>query len=276
VKAAKDWGSVPEASEESVPERRPESAPEPASGSAAHPPRDVANGLAGLSASERSRIVREVLALYREGWFPMARTPRELARARRREPDAPEVQWVQPQERALIPLDERFHVPRRLAERVRSGRFVVTSDVAFSRVIRACGEPRPGREETWLHPEIVGIFGLLHEAGHAHSVEAWLKQASGELVLVGGMYGLAMGRVFAGESMFSRPELGGTDASKVCLVHLVRHLRSRGFAALDAQLENPHLAQFGLELARREEYLELLARESGVEVAWGWRGVATI
>jgi leucyl/phenylalanyl-tRNA--protein transferase len=237
---------------------------------------DAGDPLARLSHAERARITREALALYREGWFPMARTPRELARARRRDPDAAEVQWVQPQERALIPLDDRFHVPQRLADRVRSGRFIVTSDVAFSRVIRACGEPRPGREETWLHPEIVAIFELLHEAGHAHSVEAWRRQTSGELVLVGGMYGLAMGRVFAGESMFSRPELGGTDASKVCLVHLVRHLRARGFVALDAQLDNPHLAQFGLELMGREAYLELLARAGGEDVAWNWLGAKAV
>ena len=234
---------------------------------------DEFGDLSNVPAAERARIVREALALYRAGWFPMARTPRELAQARRRDPGAEVVQWVQPQERGVIPLDERFHVPRRLRDRVRSGRFVVTSDVAFGRVIRACGEPRPGREETWLHPEIVAIFELLHEAGHAHSIEAWVGREGGELVLVGGMYGLAMGRAFAGESMFSRPEHGGTDASKVCLVHLVEHLRARGFVLLDAQLDNPHLDQFGLELMAREQYLESLREHADSGIAWGWRGM---
>ena len=219
---------------------------------------DEFGDLSNVPAAERARIVREALALYRAGWFPMARTPRELAQARRRDPGAEVVQWVQPQERGVIPLDERFHVPRRLRDRVRSGRFVVTSDVAFGRVIRACGEPRPGREETWLHPEIVAIFELLHEAGHAHSIEAW---RAGELV--GGLYGVSLKSAFFGESMFTRVEVGGANASKLCLLELDRRLAAGGYQLLDSQEENAHMAQFGGVLVDYETYMAEL--ESAVE-----------
>lgn len=168
------------------------------------------------------------------------------------EPETGKTEWVQPQHRAVIPLDS-FHVPRRLADRVRSGKFIIRTDTDFEGVVRACAEERPGREGTWINDEIIGIFQLLHRAGHAHSVEAWLSTPAGD-VLVGGVYGLSIGAIFAGESMFSRPELGGTDASKVCLVHLVEHLRARGFVLLDAQLANPHTAQFGLREMLAEEY----------------------
>jgi len=218
----------------------------------------------------RNTLIAQLLSLYRDGWFPMARSLEELKEARATDPDASEVSWVQPDQRAIIPLDERFKVPTSLARRVRSGRFVVTSDVAFGRVIRACGEPQPEREETWLHPEIIALFELLHDAGHAHSVEAWLAKENGELVLVGGLYGLSLGRIFAGESMFSRPALGGTDASKVCLVHLVEHLRRRIFVLLDAQLENPHLDQFGLYTMQAEAYQQVLEQEAQRDVAWDW------
>lgn len=207
-------------------------------------------GVPELSADERVRL-DALLGMYRQGWFPM------------REPDGPEVRWVQPQRRAVIPLDERFHVPRNLRARVRAGRFEIGHDRAFGEVIRACAEPGEGREETWLAPEIIDAFELFHRAGVAHSVEARLGG-----VLVGGLYGVALGRVFAGESMFSRPGQGGTDASKVCLVHLVEHLRRRGFVLLDAQLANPHLEQFGAYEMPREEYLAILAEHGDERVAW--------
>jgi leucyl/phenylalanyl-tRNA--protein transferase len=205
------------------------------------------------------RIAERALQLYREGWFPM------------HDADARRTEWVQPHERALLPLDERFHVPRTLRARVRAHKFAITSDRAFGEVLRACGDRREGG--TWLHDDIAAMFELLHGLGHAHSVEAWLPgPREGEPpVLVGGLYGLALGRVFCGESMFSRPDLGGTDASKVCLVHLVEHLRACGFVMLDAQLDNPHLHQFGLYEVPSEQYLALM--RSHAEGPSPWRAI---
>lgn len=185
-----------------------------------------------------------ILAMYRRGWFPMARS----SRARH--------EWVQPEERCLIPLDSSFHVASSLRSCVRSERFEITADAAFEQVIRRCAEPAPGpRRQTWINAWIIEAFRTLHTAGHAHSIEAWRDG-----VLVGGLYGVALGACFGGESMFSRPQLGGRDASKVCLVHLVHHLRRRGFELLDAQIENPHLAQFGAFEIPRAEYLSRLER----------------
>jgi leucyl/phenylalanyl-tRNA--protein transferase len=197
-------------------------------------------------------MIEQALELYLQGFFPMAREGRiESARARA-------IEWIQPRTRGLLPLDERFHVPRSLARVLHRRVFEVTSDEAFGRVIRECAKSAPGRETTWLEPRIITLFDALHAAGHAHSVEAW-RVHEGERTLVGGTYGLALGRAWCGESMFSRPELGGTDASKVCLVHLVRHLRRLGFVLFDAQLSNPHLLQFGLYELRAEHYIEQLA-----------------
>lgn len=249
-------------------------------------------------ASER-RVVASLLASYGQGWFPMAHPNRLGGNGE------PEIEWVQPRHRAIIPLDDRFHIPKSLAQRVRSGRFTITTDTAFESVIRACaGVPRRdgfGEDAgpTWLAPEIINAFLLLHKHGHAHSIEAWLpfsetvlpakrlatgsnsgngghlrtavatdSPSSTPRVLVGGLYGLALGKVFCGESMFHASDLGGTDASKVCLVHLVRHLRARGFELLDAQLANPHTAQFGMYEMPREEYLAKLGALSPTPVIW--------
>lgn len=208
-------------------------------------------------------LVDKALALYRQGWFPMFDDERRV------------VEWVQPHERGLLPLDARFSVPRSLRQRVRSGRFVVTCDRAFGRVIRACGTPAPGRERTWLCEEIIELFEALHAAGHAHSIEAWVPAGAGAGgapagggTLVGGLYGLAVGAAFCGESMFSRPDLGGTDASKVCLVHLVEHLRARGFVLLDAQLHNDHLEQFGLFEVAMDAYTGMMADAAKRAVSW--------
>jgi leucyl/phenylalanyl-tRNA--protein transferase len=189
--------------------------------------------------------------MYRRGWFPMY------------DDDSGRVQWVQPRRRAVLPLGA-FRVPRTLRSVVRSRRFEVTSDRAFDLVIQGCATPAPGREKTWLCPEIIGLFEALHRAGLAHSVEAWKDG-----VLVGGLYGLAIGSVFCGESMFSRPELGGTNASKVCLVHLAMHLKRRGFTMLDAQLHNPHLEQFGLEEVPSGRFVLHLRENGGRGVDWG-------
>jgi leucyl/phenylalanyl-tRNA---protein transferase len=207
-----------------------------------------------LSAADQARVAA-LLGAYRQGWFPM------------HDDRTGEARWVQPLNRGIIPLDDRFRVPRTLRARVRSRRFDIRSDAAFEQVIHDCAAPGPGRPQTWLSPIIIDAFLLLHRAGHAHSVEAWLPGDPPRLV--GGLYGLALGGVFCGESMFSRPDLGGTDASKVCLVHLVHHLRARGFSVLDAQLTNDHLEQFGCFELPQAEYLALLARHALDQAPWG-------
>lgn len=215
-------------------------------------------------AARDAAVVREILRRYAQGWFPMAETR-----------DAP-AQWVQPNRRALIPLDESFRVSRSLRARVRSGKFVIRCDSAFEQVIRACAQPGPGRAETWINDDIIAWYSLLHHAGYAHSIEAYLTNnrggasadPNGELTLVGGLYGVTLGAAFCGESMFSRPALGGTDASKVCLVHLVHHLRRAGFALLDAQIQNAHTDQFGAVHVSRTKYLKLLNGARAKSAAW--------
>lgn len=200
-------------------------------------------------------IVEAMLAAYREGCFPMA------------DPDRPraDLDWYSPDPRAILPLTEAegFHVPRRLVDRVRSNRFRVTTDRAFGEVIQACAGPRPDEPKSWIDPRIIHLYTALHEAGHAHSIEAWLGET-----LVGGLYGVHIGGAFFAESKFSRPTEGGTDASKVCLVHLVRHLRTRGFSLLDVQFWNPHLDQFGIREIPKATYLAALTIAAGEEVPW--------
>lgn len=233
--------------------------------------------IGGITMSSRRRsIVDEALALYKQGWFLMAKNEVEWQEAGAPERDDEDhdqhsvAEWVQPTIRGLIPLDDRFHVAASLARRVRSQRFEVTCDEAFSDVIRACATSAPGRETTWLNDDIIALFEMFHAEGHAHSVEAW-RTTAGKRVLVGGLYGVSLGRVFAGEAMFSFPKLGGTDASKVCLVHLVNNLRNTGFVALDAQMANPHLQQFGLYTITAAEYQKLLSKETRSALKWVWK-----
>lgn len=210
-------------------------------------------------AEHARRVLEWVLSMYRQGWFPMY------------DDESGRVQWVQPHLRGIIPLDERFVVSRSLRQAVKSAKFEVTSDRAFVDVIQACAAPAKGREQTWLSDEIIDAFCVLHEHGVAHSIEVWVGEPRR---LVGGLYGVCIGSVFCGESMFSRPEIGGSNASKVALVHLVSHLRGCGFTLLDSQLENDHLAQFGCYTMPREEYLKHLTRHARAEVAWGRFDVA--
>ena len=165
--------------------------------------------------------------------------------------------WWSPDPRGVIPLDT-FHVPRRLAATVRQGKFRVAFDTVFADVIRRCGEDRP--EGTWVTDEMIAGYTALHRAGHAHSAEAW---SGGELV--GGVYGVAVGGLFAGESMFHRAR----DASKVALVALLTRLRARGFVLFDTQIVNPHTEQFGAVNVRRREYLKRLARALPVKATFG-------
>lgn len=172
----------------------------------------------------------------------------------------PTVHWVAPILRGVLPL-QQIHVPRRLRRDVRQESFTVRCNSAFERIIHACAAPREGHPESWINVEISRVFCELHEQGHAHSVECWQGDR-----LVGGLYGLALGGAFFGESMFSH----ATNASKVALVHLVARLRLGGFTLLDIQFVTDHLRQFGaleipaaLYLQRLDEALRVRARFYG-------------
>ncbi len=180
-----------------------------------------------------------LLRAYAIGIFPMAESR-----------NAQEIHWIDPDRRGILPLDG-LHIPRRLRRRLKSGHFEVRCDTAFGQVIRACALPSPGRKETWINPTIERLYVGLHEMGFAHSVETWRDGR-----LCGGLYGVALGAAFFGESMFHRE----TDASKVALVHLAARLRKSGFQLLDTQFETPHLRQFGVVEVGREDYRERLAK----------------
>ena len=177
---------------------------------------------------------RLLLQGYASGIFPMADSR-----------DASELYWVEPRQRAIIPLD-RFHVSRSLRRTIRSDRFTVTRDRDFAAVISACAD----REETWINDELEHAMIALHGSGHAHSIEVWDGGA-----LVGGLYGVKLGRAFFGESMFSR----STDASKVALAWLVARLKVGNFTLLDCQFMTEHLASLGAVSVPREAYVALLA-----------------
>jgi len=155
--------------------------------------------------------------------------------------------WWSPDPRAVFEVD-RFHVPRRLARTVRSGRFTLTVNAAFAQVIRGCAERPPG-QGVWITPAMIEAYTMLHRLGWAHSVAVWQDG-----VLAGGVYGVALGGLFAGESMFTRVR----DGSKVALVHLVGRLRERGFRLFDVQFLNDHTARFGAAEIPRREYLARL------------------
>jgi leucyl/phenylalanyl-tRNA---protein transferase len=188
-----------------------------------------------------------VLRAYRHGLFPMAET---------RHGDR--LFWLDPERRGILPLDH-FHLPRRLARTVLAGAFQVEADRDFLATIAGCAAMAPGRDDTWINGQIERLFADLFRLGHAHSVECWQ-----EGVLVGGLYGVAMGGVFFGESMFSFVR----DASKVALVHLVARLRLGGFALLDTQFVTAHLAQFGAKEIPREAYRARLA--AALELPGQW------
>jgi leucyl/phenylalanyl-tRNA--protein transferase len=186
------------------------------------------------------------------------------------DPRTGRLEWFSPDPRGILPLDG-LHVPRRLARTIRRGRFALRTDTAFESVIRACASARPGRRETWLDDRLIDVYVELHRLGHAHSVEAWLGDE-----LVGGLYGLHIGAAFFGESMFSVPEAGGTDSSKVCLVALAQALREQGFRLLDTQFRTAHLARFGCIEIRRRRYLELLQEAVAVEMDWPVVGTVSL
>jgi leucyl/phenylalanyl-tRNA--protein transferase len=203
--------------------------------------------------------VETLLLAYRSGIFPMAD---------RREDT--EVFWVEPRERAIIPL-EGLHLSKTLRKVLRADRFTVTLDRAFEQVIRACAEPRDDHPETWISERIVQSYIALHRAGHAHSVECWIPGDDGASQLVGGLYGVSFDRVFCGESMFSRVP----DASKVALAWLVAMLRDAGFALLDCQFMTDHLRTMGAVDLPQAEYRKLVGAAQGQprrSLGTAWRG----
>lgn len=191
----------------------------------------------------------QLLNAYAQGYFPMA-----LAE------DDPELYWFCPELRGVMPLDDRFNIPRGLARAMRKHAYRITLNQDFAGVIAGCAEITPTRDGTWINPPIIALYTELHRMGYAHSVEVWGKPSpsgSGlgeEEVLIGGLYGIALGGAFFGESMFSR----APDASKCALVALVEHLRARGYTLLDTQYVNDHLQQFGILEVPKAEYLEML------------------
>ncbi|RMH13749.1 MAG: leucyl/phenylalanyl-tRNA--protein transferase [Planctomycetota bacterium] len=187
-------------------------------------------------------FVWKMIRAYSRGFFPMVASTTDA------------IDWFDPDPRGIIPLEPgAFRVSRSLRQRVRSGRFLITSDQAFEHVMVGCARPHLPHEQ-WIDQRMITAYSVLHAHGYAHSIEAWLCNQDGTRQLVGGLYGVAIGGLFAGESMFSLPGQGGTDAGKACLVHLVAHLRRRGFTLLDTQFNTPHLAQFGCVAISRSEY----------------------
>ncbi len=179
-----------------------------------------------------------LLIAYANGLFPMAETA-----------ESPELFWMDPPERCIFPL-ENFHVPRRLEQTVKQNRYRITINQCFDDVIAACAAKSEKRQKTWINADIIRLYTQLHKEGHAHSLEAWKEDQ-----LVGGLYGISMGRAFFGESMFSTAR----DASKVALVHCAARLIKNGYRLFDAQFENGHLTQFGCSIIPRESYLRFLA-----------------
>lgn len=191
--------------------------------------------------SDRSQYILTpdlLLRAYAKGIFPMAEHATST-----------ELLWFDPPIRALIPLDDTFHIPKRLRRTLRQKPYRVTLNACFTDVMRQCAAPAEGRESTWINREIINLYTTLHWRKHAHSIEVW-----DNLELVGGLYGVSLGSAFFGESMFSTK----TNASKIALVYLVTLLRHCGFTLLDTQFQTEHLSQFGTYEITRVNYHHLL------------------
>lgn len=194
--------------------------------------------MAGRRGKYYPAITPEILLrAYSIGLFPMA----EAA-------DDPEIFWVDPEMRGILPLDA-FHVSKSLQKTVRKNPFDIRFDTNFEGVIALCAQPADDRPSTWINETIRKLYRELHHMGHAHSVEAYDGDE-----LVGGLYGVSLGAAFFGESMFSRR----TDASKICLVHLVERMKAKGFVLLDTQFTTEHLKTFGAIDVPKDDYLKLL------------------
>ncbi|MFL0693732.1 MAG: leucyl/phenylalanyl-tRNA--protein transferase [Agrobacterium tumefaciens] len=193
--------------------------------------------MAGRRSRDRSITPELLLRAYSIGMFPMSESA-----------DDPELFWVEPDIRGIIPLDE-FHVSKSLQKAIRKAPFDIRFDTAFDQVVAKCAEAADDRPSTWINQTIRDLYSALHRLGHAHSVEAWEGDE-----LVGGLYGVTLGSAYFGESMFSRR----TNASKICLVHLVERLRERRFTLLDTQFTTEHLKTFGAVDIPKAEYGVLL------------------
>lgn len=190
-----------------------------------------------------------VLAAYGQGVFPMG-------------DDDGTIHWLVSDPRFVLPIGA-LHVPRSLARVARRAPFEIRVDTAFRRVMESCANDRGNESLNWITPRMIDVYEQLHQGGFAHSVEAW----SGG-VLVGGLYGVALGGAFFGESMFTRIDLGGTNASKLCLLHLDSLLERLGFVLLDSQEKNAHMDQFGGELISFAEYQGRLVEALTLEPTW--------
>jgi leucyl/phenylalanyl-tRNA--protein transferase len=186
-----------------------------------------------------------LLNAYAQGIFPMAHSTGQIY-------------WYDPDPRAILPLDG-LHIPRRLRQKINRHPYEIRFSSAFRTVMRRCAAPAPDRTSTWIDDTILNSYTALHQLGYAHSVEAW---HDGEVV--GGLYGVALRGLFAGESMFSR----ATDASKICLVYLVEQLRERGYTLLDVQYQTDHLARFGVVEISRDEYKRRLGEALLVDASF--------
>lgn len=183
--------------------------------------------------------INAILDAYADGVFPMADAR-----------DDKDVFWVEPKMRGIIPLD-KFNIPRTLKKFMVTCGYSITINKAFVDVIAGCAKvPRGDGQGTWINHQIESWFNMLHDAGYAHSVEVW----DSDNVLIGGLYGLAQGGCFNGESMFSKAE----NASKIALVYLIKHIKEQGFVLLDTQFINDHLKQFGCIEIPQATYLKQL------------------
>jgi leucyl/phenylalanyl-tRNA--protein transferase len=185
----------------------------------------------GLLAAGGDLSPQRLIAAYRCGIFPWFN-------------EGDPILWWSPDPRMVL-FPPELKISRSLRKTLKKANYTIRADSAFNQVVRACAEPRKERPGTWIHDEMIAAYTALHEMGLAHSIETWME---GELV--GGLYGVAQGKMFFGESMFSRT----TDASKVAFVHLVRHLERRGFKMIDCQMKTAHLASFGAREISREEF----------------------
>ncbi len=205
-----------------------------------HPERADAEGLVAVGGD--LSLTRLLLA-YRSGIFPWTVRP---------------ITWWSPDPRGILELDQ-FHVSHSLAKTIRKGGFAVTCDRAFRQVMEGCAAPAPGRRSTWISPEFLKAYTELHRQGHAHSFECWQEEK-----LVGGIYGVAIGGFFAGESMFHR----ASNASKISLFHLAEHLREREFELFDLQMLTPITTQLGGSTLPRDDYLARLAEAVARPCRW--------
>lgn len=194
----------------------------------------------------------EVLQAYAAGLFPMAEHRHDLHFA-----------WYSANPRAVLPLD-RFRCSTSLRRLIRRGLFQIRTDTAFRSVVQACAVPREPGGGTWIGRGLEDMYAMMHALGFTHSVEAWRDGR-----LVGGLYGMSVGAAFFAESMFHRPDLGGSGASKVCVAHLVAHLRSRGYALLDVQMSTPATVPLGVVEVPESLFRRWLNAAVASSATWG-------